>query len=327
MIITRTPFRMSFFGGGTDYPSWFESNPGATLSATINKYCYISIRELPPFFNHNHRVVYSKIENVNFLDEIEHPSVRETLKYFLLDKNLEIHHDGDLPARSGLGSSSSFTVGLVNALCCLKKKNISKKILAEISINIEQNIIKENVGSQDQIAASFGGINFTKYTKDNFTVKKIKLSEEREKLLNDSILLFYTGISRNASHIAKEQVNNTLKNRNYLKTLYDLTLEGKKLIESSSDLVKDFGYLINESWALKKKLSSKISNNIIDNIYNEALSSGAYGGKLLGAGAGGFMIIISEKKYQKMIKNKLKKFLHVPFCFEKKGSTIIFNSK
>ncbi len=324
MVITKTPFRISFFGGGTDYPQWYENHGGSVLSTTIDKYCYITCRKLPPFFEHKHRIVYSNIENVMNYSDIKHPSVRETLKYLNYNDGLEIHHDGDLPARSGLGSSSSFTVGLLNAISALYEKFLSKKDLAEKAIYIEQNLIGENVGSQDQIAAAYGGFNTINFFQDStFEVTQLLLNKERLKEFHSHILFLYTGISRFASEVAKTKINNFKLKETELKTIKNMVNEATLILQNKNTPIKEFGDLLNESWLLKKSLSSLVSSTEIDNIYNAAIKSGAYGGKLLGAGSGGFMIFIAPPEKHLAIKNSLIDYLHVPFNFDHDGSKVV----
>jgi D-glycero-alpha-D-manno-heptose-7-phosphate kinase len=324
MIITRTPFRVSFFGGGTDYPKWYKSNGGKVLSTAIDKYCYISVRKLPPFFDHKHRVVYSKIESVKNINEIVHPVVRESLNYFNYKDGVEIHHDGDLPARSGLGSSSSFTVGLVNALEALNSKHISKKKLAEISIHIEQDLISEYVGSQDQIAAAYGGFNEIEFFPDgSFSVKPIIVDKNRIESLNDHLMLFFSGITRFASEIAESQILNFDNRCNELSKIRDIVDEGIDVLRNIDVPINKFGELLHKTWEYKKTLSNKVSNVEIDKIYNTAMESGAIGGKLLGAGGGGFIIFFVQPKNQSKVKKALSNLTYVPFKFEKNGSEIV----
>lgn len=326
MIITRTPFRISFFGGGTDYPAWYEKNGGAVLSTSINKYCYLTCRHLPPFFNHKHRIVYSQQELVNKIDEIDHPSVRETMRFLNIDRGLEIHHDGDLPAMSGLGSSSSFTVGLVNTLNALRGQLKTKREVALDAIHIEQNLIKENVGSQDQIAASFGGFNHIQFGGPQvIAVTPMVLSRERVRELESHLMLFFTGLARKASNIAADQIRIMPKKVKELHTMQTMVDEGISILKNKN-YVEDFGKLLHESWKLKRGLTSKISNTNIDSIYETGRRAGAFGGKLLGAGGGGFMLLFARPEDQEKIRKKLKKFLHVPFSFEYLGSQIIYHS-
>ncbi len=323
MIISKTPFRISFLGGGSDYPEWYMKNGGQVFSTTIDKYCYISIRKLPPFFPHKHRIVYSKVETVKKIDQIQHPVVREILRDQGYSKiGLEIHHDGDLPARAGLGSSSSFTVGLINSICALKKEKASKEFLAKYAIELEQNILKENVGSQDQIAAAYGGLNKIKFgSSGKYEVIPISVSEDKKELFNSHLMLFFTGITRYASQIVSEQMKNLPKNTKSIEYIQSLVDEGVSILENSENIL-DFGKLLHEAWQHKKSLSSKISTSAIDDHYIAALNAGAVGGKLLGAGGGGFLLLFVEPELQKKVKEALSKMIFVPFKFEREGSII-----
>ncbi len=324
MIISRTPHRISFFGGGTDYPSWCLENGGKVLGVAIDKYCYITCRELPPFFSHKHRIVYSKVEMVNQLGEIQHPSVRETLKYLNIKNGLEIHHDGDIPARSGMGSSSAFTVGLLNTLYALEGRVVTKESLYKEAIHIEQNLIKENVGSQDQVWAACGGLNIIEFLQNGeILVKPIIMRENLLRSFENKFMLFFTWLSRNSSEIAKEQVANTQKNRNELIEMTGIVNAAYKILVSGKNDFAEFGKLLNETWRLKKRLSTKITNGEIDAIYEIALKNGAVGGKLLGAGSGGFILFYVEPENQYRLKEALKGYLHVPFKFDFSGSEII----
>ena len=324
MIISRTPHRISFFGGGTDYPLWYLENGGKVLGAAIDKYCYITCRELPPFFTHKHRIVYSKAETVREVDEIQHPSARETLKYLKITKGLEIHHDGDIPARSGMGSSSAFTVGLLKALYALDGRIITKEILYKEAIHVEQNLIKENVGSQDQVWAACGGLNIIEFLQNGeILVKPIIMRENLLRSFENKFMLFFTWLSRNSSEIAIEQIENTQKNRNELIEMAGLVNAAYKILISGKNDFAEFGKLLNETWRLKKSLSTKITNGEIDAIYEIALKNGAIGGKLLGAGSGGFILFYVEPENQDRLKEALKGYLHVPFKFDFSGSEIM----
>lgn len=324
MIISKTPFRISFFGGGTDYPAWYEEHGGAVLSTTIDKYCYISLRYLPPFFEHKHRIIYSSIENVKSIEEIQHPVVRALLKYFNIKNGMEIHHDGDLPARSGLGSSSAFTVGMLNSMYALKGRIISKSELAKQAIDIERNILKENVGSQDQVAVACGGFNKITFHKDHdFYIEPMTLHKERFIQLEKHLMLVFTGFSRFASEIAAEQIKNTQDRKKELTVMKQMVDHAIEILNSNQDIIK-FGKLLNDSWKLKKCLSSKISNSKLDDLYKNALKYGAVGGKLLGAGGGGFMLLFVRPENRKKLKQGLKNYLEVKFSFENEGSQIIY---
>jgi D-glycero-alpha-D-manno-heptose-7-phosphate kinase len=326
LIITKTPYRISFFGGGTDHPLWFKENGGKVLSTTFDKYCYINIRYLPPFFDHKYRVVYSVIESVDKVNEIIHPSVRETLNYFKNSKGLEIHHDGDLPARSGLGSSSTFTVGLINALNSLHGKSTTPYQLANSAIHIEQDLIKECVGSQDQISAAYGGFNEIEFYKDgSFSVEPQIINLERKKSLNDHLMLFYTGVSRFSSEITKSQLSNMKNCSSQMHELHEMVDEGSKILMNPKTPIEEFGKLLNLAWKNKKSLSNKISNNNIDQCYATALRAGAIGGKILGAGGGGFILFFVSPENQVNVENALSELTLVPFNFESSGSKVVVN--
>lgn len=326
MIITRTPFRVSFFGGGTDYQAWFEKNGGSVLSVSINKYCYITCRYLPPFFEHKNRIVWSKIESVKDVEEIQHPAVRAALQFMNVNEGVEVHHDGDLPARTGLGSSSSFSVGFLHALNALQGRMITKKQLAFDAINLEQNLLKENVGAQDQVAAAYGGFNRIDFGGPHkVSVHPISLSSERYNLLQDHLMLFFTGLSRHASEVAAEQVKVIAQKskEKELKIMHGMVDRAIEVLKSDSSL-DEFGRLLHESWQLKRSLTSQISNSLIDETYEAGRSAGALGGKLLGAGGGGFMLFFVKPEQQPKVKEKLKNLLYVPFRFENLGSQIIY---
>lgn len=325
MIITRTPFRISFFGGGSDYPIWFENNNGGKVVATsINKYCYISCRNLPPFFDYHTRVVWSHIELIQDIDEIKHPVVREAMKWLNIPRGLSVHHEADLPARSGLGSSSAFTVGLLNALYALKGKMVDKRQLALDAIALEQERLKENVGCQDQTIAAFGGLNKIEFGGDHkINVQPIPLTQSRLEELQDHLMLFFTGFSRTASEVAAEQIRSTPSKTEEIKTMTKL-VDGAIDILVNGNNLDDFGRLLHETWQIKRGLTSKISNSAIDEIYETGRKAGAIGGKLLGAGGGGFMLFFVKPEYQPQVKQALKDLLHVPFRFENLGSQIIY---
>ncbi|MFC1678590.1 kinase [Elusimicrobiota bacterium] len=324
MIISRTPFRISFFGGGTDYPVWFEANGGAVLATSIDKYCYISCRYLPPFFDHKSRVVYSKIESAVETGDIEHPAVREGLRFMGIEEGLEIHHDGDLPARAGLGSSSSFTVGLLHTLYALKQRMPSKMELAQNAIHVEREMSREHVGCQDQVTAASGGFNKISFKKDGqIIVQPVIADIDRLDILQKHMMLFFTGFSRYASAIAEKQVLETPKLTSELARMHEMVDEGLGILAGSGDL-GEFGKLLDESWRLKRSLTNRISTPQIDDVYEAALNSGAIGGKLLGAGGGGFILLFVRPELQDKVREKLHNLLHVPFKFENGGSQIIF---
>ena len=325
MIISRTPLRISFFGGGTDYPEYIKDNPGASLVTTINKYIYITARWLPPFFDFKYRIVYSKVEDVDEIKYIQHPSVRETLKYLNIEDGIEVQPASDLPARTGLGSSSCFTVGLLNALYSLKNINVPRKKIASDAIYIEQKMCDDIVGCQDQISTCLGGLNHLKFNNKEWEAEKVSVSQQRLKELNNNLLLYFTGFSRNASEIAKHQVENIPKTEKYLKVMYEMVQRGVDIIHNGT--LKDFGYMLHDTWDIKRRLSDKISNTKIDCMYTKALSSGAIGGKLLGAGGGGFLLFYVEKQNQEKVRTALKGFLEIPFKFENTGTQILINNE
>lgn len=324
MIISRTPFRISFFGGGTDYPAWYRNHGGEVLATTVDKYCYITCRYLPPFFEHKYRVVYSKIEDRRTIEEIEHTSVREILTYLNIDRGVEIHHDGDLPARSGMGSSSSFTVGLLHALHALKGQITSKRQLGMESIHIEQERLKETVGSQDQMLAAYGGLNHVSFSQDGeISVKPLTISVDRINELNDHLILFYTGITRTASDVAETYVRDIESRELQLRSIMGMVGEGISILKNDHDITC-FGELLDEAWKAKAGLGGRVTNPHVDKIYAEAKSAGAVGGKLLGAGGGGFMVLFVPPSRQPKVREKLSRLIHVPFKFESSGSQIIF---
>jgi D-glycero-alpha-D-manno-heptose-7-phosphate kinase len=324
VIITRTPYRVSFFGGGTDYPSWYREHGGAVLGTAIDKYCYITCRRLPPFFQHKHRIVYSVIENVSSNEDVQHPAVRETLKWAKIEEGLEIHHDGDLPARSGLGSSSSFTVGLVQALHALHGKMTNGSQLAKAAIHIEQDLIGENVGSQDQILAAYGGLNYVEFSPDgSFAVTRIIVSKERKNKLKAHLMLCFTGFSRHASDVARSQLDNLLVKQPELKRIRQMVDEGLEILLNSSVPIQMFGHLLHEAWQAKRSLSNMVTTPEIDQIYEAAREAGAIGGKLLGAGGGGFMLLFALPENHAKIRERLKNLIHVPFEFDDQGSRVV----
>ena len=326
MIISRTPFRISFFGGGTDYPVWFNNHGGAVLGSTIDKYCYISCRYLPPFFDHSYRIVYSKSEHAKHVDDIEHPSVKECIRFAGLNQGLEIHHDADLPARAGLGSSSSFTVGLLHCLGALSDRKYTKMELSSDAIHVEQEMIRENVGSQDQTHAALGGFNHIEFHRDSsIHASPVSMSSNMRTALNDHLLLFFTGLSRFASEIAEEQILNSPAKENELREMKDMVGEAIKILNNRVESIGDFGLLLDESWKLKRSLSTRITSDEIDAWYKSGLQAGASGGKLLGAGAGGCMLFFCEPDRQQHVIGALSSLLHIPFRFENEGSQLILN--
>ena len=327
MIISKTPFRISFFGGGTDYPVWYRENGGQVLSSTIDKYCYISVRHFPPFFPYKHRIVYSKIETVNTVDEILHPAVKAALGFFHVTEGLSIHHDGDLPARTGLGSSSAFTVGLLHALYALEGKRPSKDTLAKEAIHLERDVLKENVGSQDQVAVAYGGLNKIVFTSDEKAeVIPITIGEERVRELERHVMLLFSGFSRDATVIAKDQIDNTPQKKSELTRMYQMVDEAIGILLQDKRDILDFGKLLHESWQIKKSLSSKVSTPQIDDIYERALNAGAVGGKVLGAGGGGFILLFIPPEKRERVSAEFKDLIQVNVRLEQGGSKIIYSN-
>jgi len=323
MIISRTPFRISLFGGGTDYPAWFSQHGGAVIGTTIDKYCYISVRGLPPFFEYRHRIVYSKIELVHTLAEIQHPAVRGVLSEMGVEQGLEIHHDADLPARSGLGSSSSFTVGLLNALYALRGHMVAKLELAQQAIHIEQDVLKEAVGCQDQVWAAYGGFNRIDFLPGgSFQVTPVMLPPDRRAELHRSMMMFFTGFPRDASVIAREQIDNVGRSAGQLTAMRDMVDRALEILRDERSSIRELGALMKESWRLKRELAAAVSTPAIDEIHDAAIAAGALGGKLLGAGGGGFILFLVEPGKQERVRERLKHLIEVSFAFEHEGSKI-----
>ena len=321
MIITKTPFRMSFFGGGTDFPEFFRENGGAVISTTFDKYCYVNVRHLPRFFDYSTELSYSKIERVQTVDEIEHPAVREAMKYLDMHE-LRLTYEADLPARSGLGTSSSFAVGMLNAFYCLKGKYVDKRRLADDAIYLERVLCKEAGGIQDQIAAAFGGFNRIDFSVDGYTVKPVIISPDRKIQLNRKLMLFFTGFSRFSSDI-QQSTQKALENRKEeLLEMLTLVDEAEKIL-TSKDNLDEFGRLLDYTWKLKRKVAKGISTDSIDELYARALQAGAIGGKLLGAGGGGFLLFYVEEGKQMYVRKALEQLLYVPFKFEDAGTQVI----
>jgi len=328
LIITRTPLRISFFGGGTDYPVYYRKHGGKILSTTISKYNYLTVRELPPFFDHKYRIRYFKSEYKNLIEEIDHPSVRECLKFLDFSKGIELVHTGDVPAMSGLGSSSAFSVGMLHSLYALKGEFVTKRKLALEAIDIEQNRIGESVGSQDQVAAAFGGLNIIEFMKNGqINVTPVTISSQRIKDLEKSIVIFFTGISRSASEIAQTQILESENKTKELDLMKDMVDEAVGILYSKQRNLDDFGHLLNESWQLKRSITQKISNDFIDSVYERGIKAGAIGGKLLGAGGGGFIAFYVNERKRKRLIEQMSDLLHVPFHFDQMGSHIIHYSK
>jgi D-glycero-alpha-D-manno-heptose-7-phosphate kinase len=324
MIITRTPLRISFFGGGTDYPVWYREFGGSVLSTTIDKCCYITCRRLPPFFEFHSRVSYSKVENVGQNSAIQHPSVRGCLQFLRVEEGVEIHHVADLPARTGLGTSSAFTVGLLLGLYALREQMRNKKALALDAIHVEQEVLKEAVGSQDQISAAYGGFNRINFHTDGgFEVKPVIIPGARLAVLQQHFALFFTGFSRTASEIAKEQIKATPNRKHELESMRKMVDEAEAIITDPNRPLDEFGHLLHESWKVKRTLTQNITNSSLDEIYEAGRSAGALGGKLLGAGGGGFMLFFVHPERRKELRMRLKNLLCVPFAFSNRGSHVV----
>ncbi len=324
MVITSTPLRISFFGGGTDYPVWYREHGGSVLSTTINKHCYITTRLLPPFFEYHSRISYSKVENVTCNQDIQHPSVRACLQYFGIEEGVEIHHVADLPARTGLGSSSAFTVGLLLGLYALRNQMRNKHALATDAIYVEQELLREAVGAQDQVNAAHGGFNRINFNVNgSIEVNRIIIPSERLEELQQHLALYFTGFSRSAPEVAQEQINMTPHKQRELGAMLQLVDEAEAIVTTPHKSLDDFGRLMHESWQLKKTLSQRISNPSIDDIYQAGLNVGALGGKLLGAGGGGFMLFYVPPERRAALRERLKHLLCVPFAFSNRGSHVV----
>lgn len=324
MVVSRTPYRISFFGGGTDYPAWYRKHGGAVLATTINKYLYLTCRYLPPFFEHRIRLVYATIELCKTIEEIRHPAIREVLRYLDVRHGVEIHYDGDLPSRSGVGSSSVFVVGLLNAIYALKGKMASKHQLALESCYIEQERLKETVGSQDQVMAAYGGFNHVVFTpQGSIHVRPVTVDPETLSRLNAHLMLFFTKIHRNATDIAQTYVNAIETRERQLHRIAAMVDEALAILMDSGDLT-GFGELMHESWIQKRQLSALVTRPEVDTIYEAARKAGAVGGKLLGAGGGGFLLLFVPPEKQPAVRERLKDLVYVPFRFESTGSQVIF---
>jgi len=324
MVITRTPLRISFFGGGTDYPVWYREHGGAVLATTINKCCYITCRRLPPFFEYHSRISYSKVENVSTNRVIEHPSVRACLQFLGIDDGVEIHHVADLPARTGLGTSSAFTVGLLLGLYALKEQMRDKHALANDAIFVEQKLLQEAVGAQDQVSAAHGGFNRVNFSPDGaIEVKRILVGQGRLAELEQHLALYFTGFARTASEIAAEQVKVTPQRRTELEMMQEMVAEAEQIITSPSRSLEEFGRLLHQNWQIKRTLTQRITNSTIDDIYEAGISAGALGGKLLGAGGGGFMLFFVPPERRQALRTRLKNLLCIPFSFSTRGSHVV----
>lgn len=323
MIITRTPFRMSFFGGGTDMKDFFTEHGGAVISTTFDKYCYVILRHLPRFFDYSTELSYSRIERVTSIDDIEHPAIRNAMK--MLDMHeLRLTYEADLPARSGLGTSSSFAVGMLNAFYALKGKYVDKKKLADDAIYLERVLCNEAGGWQDQIAASFGGFNRINFNKDGtYDVYPLIIHPDRKKQLDDNLIMFFTGFTRFSSDMQKANAKGYHDKTKQLLEMLDLVGEAQKILTDKNADLDDFGRMLDHTWKLKRQTGGAITTNSIDALYQRGIDAGALGGKLLGAGGGGFLVFYVQPEKKKAVKDAMKDLLYVPFHFEDGGTRVI----
>lgn len=326
MIITKTPFRMSFFGGGTDMEDYFIENGGSVISTTFDKYCYVNVRHLPRFFDYSTELSYSKTERVADIEQIQHPAIRNAMK--MLDMHeIRLIYEADLPARSGLGTSSSFAVGMLNAFYALKGKFADKKKLADEAIYLERVLCQESGGWQDQIAASYGGFNRINFGPNGYEVFPIIISPERKKQLNDNLMMFFTGFTRFSSDVQKSNsVGNKQEKKEQLKQIYELVDIAEEILVNKEKDLDDFGRLLDKTWRLKRKTGAAVSTDSIDNLYEKGIQAGALGGKLLGAGGGGFIIFYVQPEKQAAVKSAMNHLLHIPFKFEDSGTRVIYYS-
>ena len=322
MIITKTPFRMSFFGGGTDFPEFYQKNGGSVISTTFDKYCYVTVRHLPRFFEYKTHLTYSRMEYVNSYEEIEHPAIREAMKYLDMHE-IRLTYESDLPARSGLGTSRSFAVGMLNSFYALKGKYADKRKLADDAIYLERVLCDEAGGVQDQIAASFGGFNRINFNSNGYTVNPIIISPERKRKLNQNLMLFFTGFSRFSADIQISTQKALKSKEEQLLEMLDLVDKAEQVLTSDSDL-DEFGRMLDYTWNLKRGITDSISSDSINGIYKKAMEAGALGGKLLGAGGGGFLLFYVTPEYRKSVRTALNDLLYVPFQFENEGTRVIY---
>jgi D-glycero-alpha-D-manno-heptose-7-phosphate kinase len=323
MIITKTPFRVSFFGGGTDMPSFFNEHGGAVISSTFDKYCYVNVRHMPPFHPYLSELVHNQFERVNDIEDIQHPLIRECMRLHDIHE-IRLTYEGDLPARTGLGTSSSFAVGMLNAFCALKGKRMSHRNLAEEAIYIEREVLKEHGGWQDQIAAAYGGLNRIDFHNNDFSVHPIIIHPERKRNLNDNLLLFYTGVQRFSSEIQADTFAKPIDKTKQLLDMLALVDEAETVLTNKNASLNEFGRLLDTTWKIKRGTGSKVSNGYIDDIYDTAIKAGALGGKLLGAGGGGFMLFYCEKDKQPSLVQALEKLMAIPFYFENEGAQVLY---
>jgi D-glycero-alpha-D-manno-heptose-7-phosphate kinase len=325
MIVAKTPFRISFFGGGSDFPAWYNEHEGAVLSSTINKYCYITCRHLPGFFDYKHRFTYSEIESVNKPEEVQHPVIRAMLERYDIQRGLEVSYNADLPARSGLGSSSAFTAGLLNAIHALNEgRRLCKRELLARTLELEHNILHENSGSQDQVAAVYGGLNFIKFAaNDEIKVEKAIIPRKNLEELQDSLLLVFTGIQRMAEGIEADKLSSMNAHKVNYRTIHQMAIDAYSLLQSPNFTLTAFGELLNTAWKNKKELSKLVTNSYIDEICQAGLDAGAVGTKVLGAGGGGFVLFVVPQELKQKVRQKLQGLIDIPVKFETAGSSIV----
>lgn len=323
MIITRTPFRMSFFGGGTDMKEFFNEHGGAVISTTFDKYCYVTVRHLPPFFDFKNELTYSKIERTSTTEEIIHPAIRNAMQYLNMN-DIRLTYEADLPARSGLGTSSSFAVGMLNAFHSLNGVYASKKQLADEAIHLERDLCNEAGGWQDQIAASFGGFNRIDFSDNSYEVAPIIISKQKKEQLNNNLMMFFTGFTRFSSDVQKANASGKIDKTQQKLEMLRLVDEAEKVLQNKESNLDDFGYLLNTTWNLKRQTGSAISTNSIDELYDKGIKAGALGGKLLGAGGGGFLVFYVTPEKQESVRHAMQDLLYIPFKFENNGTKVIY---
>lgn len=321
MVIAQAPFRMSFFGGGTDFPAFYEEHGGKVISTSIDKYCYVNVRHLPPFFDYAYEISYSIREQINSVEEIQHPAIREAVKYLDM-RELTLTYDADLPARSGLGTSSSFAVAMLMAFYAIKGKYVDKKRLAEEAIYLERVLCAESGGVQDQIAAAYGGLNVISFSKDGFQVDPIVMSGERKEQLNNSLMLFFTGFSRYSFTIQQKHEKAIHSKEKLLLEMLSLAHQAEEVLTSGN--LDEFGRMLDYTWRLKRDVNSAVTTGQIDGVYETAMQAGALGGKLLGAGGGGFLLLYVRPEMQKQVRRALSALKEIPFRFETGGARILY---
>lgn len=329
MIISKTPYRVSFFGGGTDYPNWYKSSKtgGKTICCAIDKFSYVVLKKLPNAFNYNYRIRYFHREEVKKINQIKHPTIRNLYKYFNINEKLDLVHFSDLPAATGIGSSSAFTTGLINAISKMYKLNLTKSKIYNLAIDIEQNYNKENIGSQDQVISTVGGFKSINFTKNKIQIANMEKYKKNLLKIQNSSILIYSGIQRESSTVTKDLVSKIKTKSDVYNNLFNVAIEAEEMIKSNKFNIKEFGELLNYSWKLKKKTSNNITNSKIDNLCNACLKNGAFGVKLLGAGHGGFILALADDVNLKRIKKNMKKYYMFPLISSLNGTQIIYENK